>query len=788
MFDYLDYKNRIPLDKCLIDIKDYNPLSIKYEVFWIHNIFRKVIEGYWVSHTEDSGETIWKWIPGPLFQYVNLWHIEMGEAEAGAAPVIGKPRLRDIEWIKGFVHAQAMGFSGFAEDDEFTCNRLLLEPDFQTKVNSKWYKKHKPYMYKKDGTLKEYKDALEYLYEYQDRNLGKPLYHNQVSNVIDIECRNIGKSKITGNFAGHMFLTDGVKDYDEWYEENYTQQDDQKKKKYKIDTLLAAIEGKYVNGLVNVITTGFKNLPGGREVNDRYYPPPLSKTTKGEWKVGKEVTASVAKNVGGKWLDKGSESRFIMRSFSDSTIAANSGRYGLAVIDEVGFMGNLLGATGQLDETMTKNGWKFGCQWDTGTGGAMDGGATEAVKKKFYAPKSFKALTFRFIDETNDTAGKETGFFVPAWMALDEWRDEFGNVDKEAALKVLMEERRLASESGEASTLNILMQMKPLVPSEAFLVSGSNDFPVATAIKHLKWLEDNEGSEDALYYSKGELIMDASQPTGVAWVEDVNNKLTPTDYPVKKNKYYVDLAGAVEIYEHPIAGAQYGWYIGGLDPFNKVGLAPESTSLGSFVLLKRGSIDNGGYDEEVCHYTARPDDTAVFYETVRRILLYYGQNNSASIVLHENNFNYIVGEFEKSFSLHLLAKRPTVMDKSVNKNIDPNEYGFRTSNKEIKEEGLNLLKDWMNKPIGASTDKHGNPIPPMIQLQKIRNKALLREIIAYNEEGNFDRVIALMLAVIQARQMHKILVEQAKEPVIDKFFQRKLFVNTNKLQRFGKYV
>jgi hypothetical protein len=767
MFDYLDYKNLIPLDKCLIDLPNYNPLSIKYENFWIQTVKRKVIEGHWVSH-EIEGVEKWKWIPGPIFQYVNLWSISMGDAEAGSTPSIGRPRLRDIEWIKGYVHAWALGFSGFKDDEEYTCNRILEDPKFEEKINQKFYKRIKASVYNSKGELKKYMDPLPYLYRYTDKNLGKPYYLQQAKDNVDIECRNIGKSMISGNFAGHNFLTDGVKDYDDWYDNYYSKPED-KRKAYTTDTLISAIASTYSNGLIGKIRVGLDNLPGAREMNGVYYPAPMSKNTMGQWIAGKDIEAKIEINVGGKWVTKGSRSKFIHRSFNDNPLAANSGRYGFGVVDEIGFMNNLLRAHGQIEETMTKDGWKYGCCWMTGTGGDMEGGSTEQVKKMFYSPAAYNCLEF---DDTFENTGKKIGMFVPGWMALDEFRDELGNVDKDKALGRLMEERLEKSKATSKEALNSLLQMKPLKPSEAFLVTGSNIFPVADMIDHLNWLEANDTK---LPSSKGWIVLDSSGYP--KWEEDTEDKIVLQDFPVKKGKYSMNLDGGIQIWEHPDPLAQYGWYVGGIDPYNK-SIAPESPSLGSFLLIKRANIGGGeDHDTVVCEYTGRPEDTELFYENIRRILLYYGGKNTAATALHESNFNYIVAEFEKNNSLYLLAKKPTVLTKTNSSN--DKEYGFYMGNEHIKEEVEEILKNWLNRKVGVKEDGTSK-----LQLHYIYSKPLLRELIAWNWDGNFDRVIALMLAVLQAKQMHRILVTDKRDEHVlkDRFFGKQLFLNRSKQQ------
>jgi len=194
MFDYLNYKNKIPLEKCVINIPRLNPLSSQYEKFWIHNIKRKQIEGMWVEHNSE-----WKWIPGSIFQYVNLWHIEMKKTgSTSKGKVIGKPRLRDLEWIKGYVHTVARGFSGFQDDENYSCNRILISEDRDFIVELKPEKFQKS-LYKPNGEYKEYVPALEYLYKYYGKNLGKPLFYNEAKNVVDIEARNMGKSFISSH-------------------------------------------------------------------------------------------------------------------------------------------------------------------------------------------------------------------------------------------------------------------------------------------------------------------------------------------------------------------------------------------------------------------------------------------------------------------------------------------------------------------------------------------------------------------------------------------------------------
>lgn len=55
-------------------------------------------------------------------------------------------------------------------------------------------------------------------------------------------------------------------------------------------------------------------------------------------------------------------------------------------------------------------------------------------------------------------------------------------------------------------------------------------------------------------------------------------------------------------------------------------------------------------------------------------------------------------------------------------------------NKQIKQWGEGLIKDWLNE----------EQAPGKKNLHNILSEPLLEELISYNDTGNFDRVMALM--------------------------------------------
>ena len=156
------------------EIPVYHPITQKYDrlEFW-RTQKRRCIEGYW------SGG---KWMPPELYYYVNFHTITY---EDGAFRGTGRPWLRDIEWEKAYIYAEATGFSGFELDDEYTCHRWY-GPEKEKALKYGW-------ITEAELDKKKYIDAREYLKKIHPKSLGKPLYENESKHIIDLESRGGGK-------------------------------------------------------------------------------------------------------------------------------------------------------------------------------------------------------------------------------------------------------------------------------------------------------------------------------------------------------------------------------------------------------------------------------------------------------------------------------------------------------------------------------------------------------------------------------------------------------------------
>jgi hypothetical protein len=756
------YKNLIPVEKVKvgIEIPRMNPRGIKYKRWWRKHK-RRCIEGYWV---QEKGQ--FKHVSGPLYWYVNFWRILLTPKGAKSKiKRIGVPFLRDLEWIRSFVYEEARGFSGFEDDEVFTCHKVLEEIDPVTDpdgLEMMLMEYGSPELVrqsitKPDGTYKTFIPARDYLVKYFSEPLGKPMFLNMVSNVCDMESRGGGKSYWAAAIAGHNFLFDGAMDYDEYLELK------QAKTAMSSETLIGAIDSKYSSDTLTKLKLGLKNLPGKTTVGDDVFPSPFAKQFFGSWESGKTIEAGFDVKVGNHWEHRGTASKIQHRSFNDNIKAANGTRPNVSFIDEIGFMYNLVEVLGQMAEAAADGTVKQGVIWMTGTGGDMEGGSTEAVKQVFYSPAAFDCL--EFVDEFEGYQTK-VGFFVPAWMTLNQFKDELGNTNYKAAIAYLERVRaRKKKNAKKKSIYESEIVQRPMVHSEVFLLTNNSILPVADLKEHRDKIQGMQDDPNIRGMAGWMHIDDTGKPY---FKHDPDN-YKPTFYPSKNTD---DNTGAVVIWDKPREDAEYGWYIAGLDPYD-FDEAPNSVSLGSVFVVERGSPFNGGFDKIVAEYTGRPNLASDFYEQVRRLFRYFGDANC----LYENEKQHIKEYFKSKYSIDLLAFTPGVLKANeTSKTAKTRVYGQHMS-EPVKKEIEIYLREWLLKPIGDGK----------LQLHTIKSIPLLDELISYNPKGNFDRVIAIMLAVIQLIQMRNLVIAKAEadakaadseenEQPKD-FFSRKLFTS-----------
>ena len=153
--------------------------------------------------------------------------------------------------------------------------------------------------------------------------------------------------------------------------------------------------------------------------------------------------------------------------------------------------------------------------------------------------------------------------------------------------------QKLRSNAKDKTAYENEIVQRPVKHSEVFLVTNQSILPVIELKEHKDSLLpiQDDPSVAGLW---GWMHIDADGSPKFKLDPD-NYK--PCPYPLSKK---ADKVGAVVIWEEPDPDAQYGWYCAGNDPYD-FDQAPESVSLGSVILVKRGTALNGGYDLSLIH-------------------------------------------------------------------------------------------------------------------------------------------------------------------------------------------
>ena len=126
--------------------------------------------------------------------------------------------------------------------------------------------------------------------------------------------------------------------------------------------------------------------------------------------------------------------------------------------------------------------------------------------------------------------------------------------------------------------------------------------------------------------------------------------------------------------------------------------------------------------------------------------------------------------FEQKKCLHLLKAQPSILKDIVNRTTVQRGYGVHMS-EPIKVQAEIYLRDWLLEKKGDGED--GND---KLNLHSILSIPLLKELIAYDKDGNFDRAIAFMLCILHTHENYHIDLEaQYDYGLGDKFWRTSHF-------------
>jgi len=237
---------------------------------------------------------------------------------------------------------------------------------------------------------------------------------------------------------------------------------------------------------------------------------------------------------------------------------------------------------------------------------------------------------------------------------------------------------------------------------------------------------------------------------------EFTDKRPITNFPLKSTD---DKDAPVVIIEFPMTNPPYGLYTGGGDPYRQ-GKAIYSTSLGAIYIYKRmHNILTDKYQEMlVAYYVARPDKKEKWEEQARLLIKYY---NARALI--ENDEISFIDHMKAKGDANYLEPQPQWLRRVIPNTSQNRDYGLSRSSDKIIDFLHGNLKKYTEEIIHSEKDEHGNTIKEITGMSRILDPMLLEEMIQYNEDGNFDRIVAAELAITQAIEMDPIYGKATQE-------------------------
>jgi hypothetical protein len=421
------------------------------------------------------------------------------------------------------------------------------------------------------------------------------------------------------------------------------------------------------------------------------------------------------------------------------------------IIDEIGKGNFLRGFQAAVPGFTTPFGW--GCSPIlTGTGGDM---------KKFMDAKSlmFDVGNYNFLEYNNAKDEKRIhGLFIShkfrmeakyesslgAYLELPK-KNDLHNVkmmvsDEELATKITNDNLERLKKAGDRLAYLKEKMYYPQEVDDIFLNEDSNIFDIEGAKRQKARLLANERTgTPVVLYDDGDGIK-----------HEFTDKMPITNFPLK-NTDHKD--APIVIYEFPVEAPPYGLYVAGVDPYRQ-GKAAYSTSLGAVYIYKRMHAITGEkyQDMFVASYCARPDKKETWEEQARLLIKYY----NARALCENDELSFIDYMISKN-DAHYLEKQPEWLKEVVPNTTVRRDYGIHRSAEKIRDFLHGCLKKYTEQTLLVEKNEAGEIISEKKGMVKIFDPVLLEEMIQYNEDGNFDRIIAAELAVALAMKMDPVM-------------------------------
>ena len=340
-----------------------------------------------------------------------------------------------------------------------------------------------------------------------------------------------------------------------------------------------------------------------------------------------------------------------------------------------------------------------------------------------------------------------TGLFIPEQWSMPPYIDAYGNSKVEEALAALDIEFEKMKKDLDPAAYQLTISQQPRSIEEAFATRKASVFPTHLVSKQLQRIADKEYSVEYIDLSRndeGKIVAKAS------------NKLPITEFPISKKTE--DKEGVICIYERPCKDPVFGNYYASIDPVSE-GKTTTSDSLCSIYVYKNPVeviVDEGDgqvkntieRDGIVASWCGRFDDLKKTHERLELLIEWY---NAWTIV--ENNVALFIQYMISRKRQRYLVPKDMILflkDIGANRNVFQ-EYGWKNVGTLFKGTILSYGIEFLQEELDHETLPDGTIVKTIYGVERIPDPMLLREMSAYRDGLNVDRLVAFCALVAFAK-------------------------------------
>ena len=371
----------------------------------------------------------------------------------------------------------------------------------------------------------------------------------------------------------------------------------------------------------------------------------------------------------------------------------------------------------------------------------------EPLKEMIMNPisKDVLAVTTNLINAEGEIG--ECGLFIPEQWSMIPCIDEYGNSLVEKALEMILAEREEWKRNLKPEDYQLRISQKPINIEEAFAYRKVSKFPLHLVTKQIRRIEDQE------YFRE---FVDLHRDETGKIVAKESRKLPISEFPISPKT--VDKEGVIVVYERPVKEPQFGMYYASIDPVSE-GKTTTSDSLCSIFVYKTaqeitrhkadGSIEQHiERDRIVASWCGRFDDLNKTHERLETIIEWY---NAWTIV--ENNISlFIQYMISRRKQKYLVPKSQILFLKELSSNTNVyQEYGWRNVGTLFKTNLISYAIQFLEEELDVETMADGTIVKTSYGIERIPDIMLLKEMAAYKEGLNVDRLVAFCALVAFAK-------------------------------------